>query len=125
MKNLFAKRKIKDLSQLFIGMVIVLLLILLSNYQFRRFDLTAEKRYSLSDSTKKILGNLKDNMLVTVYLEGNEKDMPVEFKRLRKATQEILREFRYYAKGNFEYRFVDPFENAMTDPELQKNIYYQ
>ncbi len=125
MKNLFAKRKIRDLGQLAIGLVIVLLLILISNFQFKRFDLTAEKRYSLSDSTKKILGNLKDNMLVTVYLEGNEKDMPVEFKRLRKATQEILREFRYYSNGNFEYRFVDPFENAMTDPELQKNIYYQ
>lgn len=125
MGNIFAKRKVKDLSQLAIGLIIVILLILISNFQFRRFDLTAEKRYSLSDSTKKILGNLKDNMLVTVYLEGNEKDMPVEFKRLRKATQEILREFRYYSKGNFEYRFVDPFENAMTDPELQKNIYYQ
>lgn len=125
MKNLFAKRKVRDLSQLAVGLIVVLLLILVSNSQFKRFDLTAEKRYSLSDSTKKILRNLKDNMLVTVYLEGNEKDMPVEFKRLRKATQEILREFRYYAKGNFEYRFVDPFENATTDPELQKNIYFQ
>ncbi len=125
MKDLFAKRFVKDIFQLVVGLVIIILLNFLSNVQFRRFDLTAEKRYSLSDSTKKILRGLNDNMLVTVYLEGNENDMPVEFKRLKKATQEILREFRYYSKGNFQYRFEDPFANAVSDPEEQQKIYFQ
>ena len=123
MSNLFKKRRTRDLFQLLIGFGIIVLLNFASNFKFKRLDLTEEKRYSLSDSTKKILSNLKDNMLVTVYLEG--KDMPVGFKRLKNATQEILDEFRYYAKGNFEYRFVDPFANAETDPETYKNIYFQ
>lgn len=121
MKEVFKKRRVRDIFQLVIGFTIIVLLNFLSNVTFKRFDLTAEKRYSLSDSTKRILRTMPDRMLVTVYLEG--KDLPVGFKRLKNATQEILDEFRFYAKGNFEYRFVDPFSDP--DPEVQKNIYFQ
>jgi ABC-2 type transport system permease protein len=122
---MFKKRRTRDLLQLLIGLAIVIVLNLVSNIKFKRFDLTAEKRYSLSDSTKKVLRNLDDKMLITVYLEGKDEELNAGFKRLRNATREILQEFRYYAKGNFEYQFVDPFENAMTDPNLQKSIYFQ
>lgn len=125
MKELFKKRRVRDIFQLLAGLGIIILLNAASNAKFKRFDLTAEKRYSLSDSTKKILRGLNDNMLVTVYLEGSDNDMPVEFKRLKKATKEILQEFRHYSKGNFQYRFIDPFADATTDPQLQKNIYMQ
>ena len=125
MKELFKKRRVRDIFQLLAGLLFIIILNVVSNSKFKRIDLTAEKRYSLSDSTKKILRGLKDNMLITVYLEGNDKDMPVEFKRLKKATKEILSEFRYYSKGNFDYRFIDPFADATTDPQLQKNIYMQ
>lgn len=123
--DMFKTRKVRDIAGLLIALLVVILLNVVSNVKFKRFDLTAEKRYSLSDSTKKILGNLNDNMLVTVYLEGKDDELNAGFKRLRNATREILQEFRFYAKGNFEYRFVDPFENAASDPELQKNIYFQ
>ncbi len=125
MKRLFKKRKSRDIFQLLAGLGIIILLNFASSYKFERIDLTAEKRYSLSDSTKKILRGLNDNMLVTVYLDGKDEDLNAGFKRLRNATREILQEFRFYAKGNFEYRFVDPFADAASDPELQKNIYFQ
>lgn len=121
MKELFKKKLVRDLFQLLVGLTIIVLLNVASSFKFKRFDLTEEKRYSLSDSTKQVLGNLKDKMLITVYLDG--KDLPIGFKRLKNATQEILEEFRYYSKGNFEYRFEDPFANAETDPETYKNIY--
>ena len=121
LKSLFKKRRTRDIFQLLVGFAIIILLNFTSSFKFKRFDLTAEKRYSLSDSTKKILRRLDDHILVTVYLEG--RDMPIGFKRLKNATQEILDEFRFYSKGNFEYRFMDPF--ADTDPETQKNIYFQ
>ncbi len=123
MKEFLKKRRTRDLFQLLIGFGIIVLLNFASSFKFKRFDLTAEKRYSLSDSTKKFLRNLNDKMLVTVYLEG--KDLPIGFKRLKNATREILDEFRYYAKGNLEYRFIDPFENAENDDATYKSIYME
>jgi len=125
MSGLLKKRKGRDLLQLLTGLIVVIVLNVASSYKFKRLDLTAEKRYSLSDSTKKTLGNLDDNMLVTVYLEGKDEDLNAGFKRLKNATRELLQEFRFYAKGNFEYRFVDPFAEVGSDPEMQKNIYFQ
>ena len=125
MKELLKKRKVRDLLQLLIGLVTIILLNILSDISFKRFDLTAEKRYSLSDSTKTILRNLNDNMLITVYLEDDAGDLNMEFKRLRNATREILQEFKYYGKGNLQYRFVDPFAEVGNDQEQKKNIYYQ
>lgn len=111
----------KDILQLVVGLAILIFLNMMASRRFERFDLTSEKRYSLSDSTKSILRKLNDVALVTVYLEG--KDLPVDFKRLKNATKEMLDEFHFYAKGNFEYRFVDPF--ADPDPEARKGIYME
>jgi ABC-2 type transport system permease protein len=122
---MFKTRKARDIAGLLIALVVVILLNVVSNLKFKRFDLTAEKRYSLSDSTKKILGKLDDKMLVTVYLEGKDQELNAGFKRLRNATREILQEFRHYSNGNLEYRFVDPFENAAADPKLREEIYFQ
>src|SRR5687767_3295387 len=116
MKELFKKRIVRDLAQLAAGFIIILLLNFLSGIRFKRFDLTSEKRYSLSDSTKKILRGMDDVMLVKVYLEGKDDELNVGFKRLRNSTKEILQEFRYYAKGNLEYIFIDPF--ADPDPKV-------
>jgi ABC-2 type transport system permease protein len=125
MKELFKKRKTRDIAQLIIGFLIILVLNIGSGFKFKRFDLTAEKRYSLSDSTKKLMRNLDDKMLVTVYLEDKDNDLNVQFKRLRNATREILDEFKFYAGSNFQYRFVDPFAEVGKDEELKKNIYDQ
>lgn len=112
-------RMTKDIVQLVAGLLILVFLNMAAARKFERFDLTSEKRYSLSDSTKKILRNLDDVVLVTVYLEG--KDLPPDFKRLRNATKEMLDEFHFYAKGNFQYRFADPF--ADPDAEVRKGMY--
>lgn len=117
MKNIFKSKKSNDLFQLLIGFIIIILINILATAKFKRFDLTSEGRYSLSDSTISILDKMEDKVLVTVYLES--KDLNVGFKRLRNATQEILEEFRFYSKSNFEYRFVDPFENANEEEQMQ------
>jgi ABC-type uncharacterized transport system involved in gliding motility auxiliary subunit len=49
---------------------IVILLNIIGNFIFHRFDLTAEKRYSLSNATKKLLTDLDDVVYFKVYLEG-------------------------------------------------------
>jgi gliding-associated putative ABC transporter substrate-binding component GldG len=87
----------------FVGGIIVLNLIL-SSYFFR-IDLTEDQRYSMTAATISQLQNLKKEVSVIVYLEG---DMPAGFKRLRNATEEKLREFEIYAHGKINFHFIDP-----------------
>lgn len=74
---------------------------------FYRIDLTAEKRYTLSKTSEQLAGNLPHLVYFKVYLEGS---FPAGFKRLQKATQELLDEYKVYANGNIDYEFIDPFD---------------
>ncbi len=100
-----------SLFQLLLGILIIILVNILGSFVFTRFDLTAEKRYSLSPSTKELLRDIDDIVFFRVYLEG---DFPAGFKRLRNATREMLDEFRAYNK-NIQYEFVNP--SASDNPE--------
>ena len=101
------KRKNLKKSQL-ISFVLTLVLIVVINiigsFVFTRFDLTSEKRYTLSDTTKETLKNLNDYVYFKVYLEG---DFPAGFKKLRRETKEMLDEFRAYSKF-IDYEFINP-----------------
>ena len=105
------KRNFKLQSLTELGLVLGLLILLnliLTNYFFR-IDLTSEKRYSLSESSKNLAAKVDDVMFIKVYLEG---EFPAGFKRLRQSTKEMLDEFAAYTNGKLQYEFVDPFENA-------------
>ena len=92
-------------------LLLVLLLVVanvISSFVFTRFDLTTEKRFTLSKSTRDLVSNLNDVVYVRVYLDG---DFPPSFKRLQNATREMLDELRAYSNGNLEYQFINPSEN--------------
>lgn len=90
----------------------------ISHYIFFRADLTSERRYTLSRSTKEMLKKIDEPVLFRVYLDG---DFPADFKRLQSETKEMLNQFRAY-NSNIEYEFVDP--NSFTDREEQQ-VFYQ
>ncbi len=112
--------KKRDLFSLGLAIIILILLNFVGSFVFHRFDLTSEKRYTLSDATKKILGQLNDVVYVKVYLEG---EFPAGFKRLRDETKEMLDEFRAYSNDNIEYQFINPTIN--TDKTQLNEIYKQ
>jgi ABC-2 type transport system permease protein len=119
MKKKQKKIKRNNLAQLGFGLAIILLINIASYYLFTRFDLTTEKRYTLSKSTKEYLKKVDDVIYFKVYLDG---DFPAEYKRLRIETQEMLDEFRAY-NNNIQYKFINPFEGA--DNEKIKNTQKQ
>jgi gliding-associated putative ABC transporter substrate-binding component GldG len=84
---------------------ILIALNVLSSSFFGRVDLTDDKRFTLTDSTKTLLKNLKDVVFVKVYLKG---DFPAGFKRLASSTKEMLDEFKVYAGDKIQYEFIDP-----------------
>lgn len=75
-------------------------------------DLTTEKRFTLSPSTKKLMRNMKDVAVVTVYLEGK---FPAGFQRLKEATRERLQSLQDYSGGKIIFRFTDPFEGKTEE----------
>src|SRR5437879_4537191 len=100
--------KRKDISNFVMTAAIVILANFVFSFYFKRFDLTSEKRYTLAESTRKLLKNLDDVVFLKVYLGG---DLNPDFTRLKNETKEILDEFRAYSNNEIEYEFVNPGEN--------------
>ena len=112
-------RRAENILQFLIGlMVVVIANQLISKYPLR-FDLTEEKRYSISDASKQLLKSLDDVAYVEVYLDG---ELPSGFKRLKKSIQETLDDFQFYAGQNIEYKFIDPSQAA---GQQAKNEFYR
>lgn len=89
--------------------IIAILLIVngIGNTFFYRFDLTQDQRYTLSKTSLNILKEVKEPLIVDVFLKGQ---FPGEFKKLQTETQQILEEFKAYNK-NITFQFVNPIEN--------------
>ena len=102
------KKKQSYLQLIIVLAVIILLNAIFSNFFFR-IDLTKEKRYTLAKASKNLAAKVKDGMLIKVYLEG---DFPAGFKRLQKATKEMLDEFKILSNNNIQYEFIDPLLNT-------------
>lgn len=116
MKSKFKKR---DLTALFAGIIIIVLVNFLSGLTFRRLDLTAEKRYTLTQPTIDLLNNIDDAVTIKVYLDG---DLPAYFIKLKNATRDMLDEMRAF-NNNIEYEFIDPSENPIK--KEREKIYTQ
>ena len=71
-------------------------------------DLTSEKRFTLTQSTKNLLRKMDDVAVIDVYLEG--KHFPPDFQRMRDAVRERLQALKEYAGPHIVFRFSDPFE---------------
>lgn len=93
-------------------LIIALIAINILSYQaFKRFDLTEDARYTLSDAAINITKNVESPIIVDVFLEGE--DFPSEFRRLQRETKQLLEEFS--AKNNrIIFHFINPLEEEST-----------
>lgn len=107
MENKRKNIKRNEITSLVITLIIIVLTNIIGAFVYTRFDLTSEKRYTISDTSKDILKNLDDYVYFRVYLEG---EFPAGFKKLRKETKEMLDEFRAYSKF-IDYEFINPSES--------------
>ena len=121
MKNERKNLKKNQLISFGITLLVIVAVNIIASFVYTRFDLTSEKRYTLSDTSKEILKNLDDYVYFRVYLEG---DFPAGFKKLRKETKEMLDEFRAYSKY-IDYEFINPSESndAAERNETYKLLY--
>ncbi|KQT18562.1 gliding motility-associated ABC transporter substrate-binding protein GldG [Chryseobacterium sp. Leaf404] len=107
-------KKIEFKSHLGILLFVILPLVIVLAFSGIRLDLTKEKRYTLSDSTVKVLESIKKPVMVEVYLEG---DFPASFRQLQNETKFMLEEFRKI-NSNVDFRFTDPIKNRIPEDTL-------
>lgn len=115
--------KTRDIFRLLAGVLVVVLLNVLSSFVFTRFDLTAEKRFTLSEGTRAMLKDLDDVVYFKIYLEADFPQGAGDLKHLRDEVRIMLEEFRAYAGDNIQYEFIDP--SANTDRKQREALYKQ
>jgi len=104
-KNTYKNR---SFAMLLFGLAVILVINLVGNSFFHRWDLTKEKRYTLSPSTKALLRDLNEPLDVQVYLTGD--DLPAGIRKLKNSTRELLNEFRALSGGMLDYKFIDIYK---------------
>lgn len=123
------KRTNKKLQSYINFLVLFLIIILgniLSSLYYKRIDLTQEKRYTLSETSKKLAQSVKDKVYFKLYLDG---DMSAKFKQLRLEIRDIAYEFREISGKKIEIEVIDPFKgvkkeemDALLNDFVQKGI---
>ena len=89
---------------------------ILTRPQFaRRWDLTEGKDFTISDSTRKVLGELDDIVNIEAYFSKN---LPPYLVGLERQVKDILDEYIAYSRGNLSVKFTDP----MSDPQLEQKM---
>lgn len=102
-----------------LALAIVLFFILviingLSKKAFKRLDLTESKRYTISKSTKKLLGQLDDIVRVEAYFS----EAPDQVKLIKDEVKDMLDEYDAFASGNLQIEFINPTE----DDDLKQKL---
>ena len=96
-----------------LGLLTVLLVIIYFSAGIGfRADLTADKRYSLTQSTKQLLNNLDTVIEIRVFLTG---ELPADYKKLSVATAELLDDFKSLSGNLVRVKFEKPGEDIDDD----------
>ena len=101
---------------------VALLLLLAINYIAQqwhsRIDLTQDKRYTLSETTRKTLSQIQQPLVIDVLLKGN---IPTEFKKLQTEAIQLLEEYTA-ANDHLIVNFVNPLEDEPNADAAIQNL---
>ncbi|MBN1901482.1 GldG family protein, partial [Candidatus Sumerlaeota bacterium] len=86
-------------------LIIMVLNFLVARHLVWRVDLTKDKLYTLTDSSKKIVGGLKDQINIKAYFSQK---LPPYLSNIRQDVEDLLKEYQAHAKGNLHVKFIDP-----------------
>ncbi|MBN1822517.1 MAG: gliding motility-associated ABC transporter substrate-binding protein GldG [Prolixibacteraceae bacterium] len=99
--------------------LLILIMMLVSlNFLFR-IDLTADKRYSLSEVSKSVLKELEYDVEIEFYLQG---DMEPRLHRLQQAVIEKVVDFNTWSSKHFRMLLFDPY--ILKNAEERDSLYY-
>ncbi|MDG5491353.1 gliding motility-associated ABC transporter substrate-binding protein GldG [Psychroserpens sp. SPM9] len=109
----------KNIITIVITLVAIVAINLISNQVFKRFDLTQDKRYTLSNEALQTVEDIDSPLIIDVFLEG---EFPTEFRRLRDETQQLLEEFSV-SNRQVKFGFINPLADEKNrDQTLQQLV---
>ena len=97
----------KSVVQIILVFGALVLLNVISDAVYSRFDLTEDERYTLSEPALNSVTNFTTPVIVDVLLDGK---LPAEFAKLKSETRQILEEYAAH-NSNIKFGFVDPLED--------------
>lgn len=77
----------------------------ISSFAFLRLDFSAGKVYSISNGTKQLLRELKDNLIIKVYFTPR---LPGEYGLNEQYLRDLLGEYKSAGRGKVKVEFLDP-----------------
>lgn len=101
-----------------IAIIVVIVLNLIGNSIYKRFDLTQDKRFTLSEATKLLLEEVEIPVTIDVLLKGN---FPSEFRKLQGETKQLLEEFNAI-NPKIQYVFTNPIEEEEFRKETLEEL---
>src|SRR5665648_250552 len=109
------RKEVKSGSWVLLGVILVSFL---SGQLFFRIDLTAEKRYSITEVSKKLVNNLEKPVNITLYLDG---ELPPGFRKLQKSVQQKIDDYNAYSAQRINLMIIDPYE--ITDSKRRDQLF--
>jgi ABC-type uncharacterized transport system len=120
MAEVAEKAKSKKIQRLQIGLNVLVQLILIFflvsavNWigfrHYKRWDVSRDQKYALSDKTKRFLNSIKGKIRITVFFSPNT---PISGD-----VSSLLTEYQYAAKGKIDIENIDPQRNLSRAKEM-------
>ncbi|SVB33840.1 uncharacterized protein METZ01_LOCUS186694, partial [marine metagenome] len=115
---MFARDKKSFITYLAIISTILIILNIISRNVFHRWDLTDNKMYSLSESSKSMVRKIDDRLTLKVYFSDN---LPGEYGNNRRYLQDMLEEYAAYSNGNIHFEFYSTDDDEKMQEDAQKS----
>ena len=115
--------QVKKGSERYIKFLIYLIIVVLVNIAgitlFFRLDLSANKMYSISDASKKVVSTLSEPLTIKVFFTKN---LPAPHNNTERYLHDLLEEYAIHANRYFNYSFHDvSAEEGELSEEKQEN----
>ena len=97
----------------FVVFAILIVVLIVSQFVYKRFDLTQDKRYTLTETSNLLLANVDKELQIDILLGG---DLTGNYRILKNEIQFLLEELKE-KNPKIKYRFVDPLEMSTSEME--------
>ena len=111
-------KRLQSYLNLLTVLIVVIIANTLGNIYYQRLDLTEEKRFTLSETSKRLCGKLDEKLFIKLFLDG---EMSAKFKRLKLEIRDLTLEFREASGQQIELEIINPFDDV-KEGEMEKML---
>ncbi len=105
--------------QVVLVVLILIMVVFLASRMRMRLDLTEEKLYTLTDSTKRVLGKLDDRLLIEAYFSPDNQ-LSGQIADARRALRNLLDEYVQNSRGRVIVQYLDPHSDEDIRQKAQR-----